>query len=491
MRHPLVHIITHPANRVPGFHPGYPLDFDTFFGIARETGTVIEIDGGPHHLDLDGLLARRAVDARRAPEHRQRLPHRGATGPADATRRGHRPAGGHPAAPCRQHPAARGAQGLAVGKATRLRPVASRRQHGRPRGARDVRPGGTDVKSAWKSLCYHPDDRENRLAPAIAHAPRRGRGDPHAGHGPRASGARGTRRPGSPGRAHPGAVQHHPRFQGRLRPELRRRCLAQAARPSRARCRSRSPAACGGTTREPEKKLFIADGRKTYVYVPADKQVMVSDIPAGDRASTPILFLAGKGSLVRDFAVSAANVARRPGRRGRDQADPRKPEREYEWLTLVVDRTSLAIRMFIATDARGARRRSRSRTCARTSTRPIRRSRSRSRRASMSSRRSSRAPCAGARPAWRSRSLLLAAGCAARGPAALAPPGRAQRRLRPRRRRVDEGGARAPRRPAHEVGRSTRARVRAAEEHFTRGRRLASTGQARGGAGRSSSSPPN
>ncbi len=62
MRHPRVHIITHPANRVPGFDPGYPLDYDAFFHIARETGTVIEIDGGPHHLDLDGLLARRAVD---------------------------------------------------------------------------------------------------------------------------------------------------------------------------------------------------------------------------------------------------------------------------------------------------------------------------------------------------------------------------------------------------------------------------------------------
>ena len=62
MRHPLVHVITHPANRVPGFNPGYPLDYDTFFGIAHETGTVIEIDGGPHHLDLDGLLARRAVE---------------------------------------------------------------------------------------------------------------------------------------------------------------------------------------------------------------------------------------------------------------------------------------------------------------------------------------------------------------------------------------------------------------------------------------------
>lgn len=63
MRHPRVHVITHPANRLPGHDPGYDLDFDTFFRIARETGTVVEVDGGPHHLDLDGLLAKRAVAA--------------------------------------------------------------------------------------------------------------------------------------------------------------------------------------------------------------------------------------------------------------------------------------------------------------------------------------------------------------------------------------------------------------------------------------------
>lgn len=63
MRHPLVHIVTHPANRMPGRSDGYPLDFDALFSVAVETGTVLEIDGGPGHLDLDGHLARRAVDA--------------------------------------------------------------------------------------------------------------------------------------------------------------------------------------------------------------------------------------------------------------------------------------------------------------------------------------------------------------------------------------------------------------------------------------------
>jgi DNA polymerase (family 10) len=63
MRHPLVNVITHPANRVPGLSEGYDLDYDALFRVAVETGTAVEIDGAPGHLDLDGHLARRAIAA--------------------------------------------------------------------------------------------------------------------------------------------------------------------------------------------------------------------------------------------------------------------------------------------------------------------------------------------------------------------------------------------------------------------------------------------
>lgn len=61
LHHPLVNVITHPANRTPGVDPGYALDFDHLFSVARETGTALEVDGGPSHLDMDGALARRAM----------------------------------------------------------------------------------------------------------------------------------------------------------------------------------------------------------------------------------------------------------------------------------------------------------------------------------------------------------------------------------------------------------------------------------------------
>jgi DNA polymerase (family 10) len=61
--HPLVNVITHPANRSPAQSAGYDVDFDRLFEAAAATGTAMEIDGAPGHLDLDGALARRAIAA--------------------------------------------------------------------------------------------------------------------------------------------------------------------------------------------------------------------------------------------------------------------------------------------------------------------------------------------------------------------------------------------------------------------------------------------
>ncbi len=53
LHHPLVNVLCHPANRLVGSSTGYALDFDTVYAAARETGTALEIDGAPMHLDLD------------------------------------------------------------------------------------------------------------------------------------------------------------------------------------------------------------------------------------------------------------------------------------------------------------------------------------------------------------------------------------------------------------------------------------------------------
>src|SRR5712691_10565461 len=58
----------------------------------------------------------------------------------------------------------------------------------------------------------------------------------------------------------------------------------------------------------PEQKQFVSDGVKMYSYIPQDKQVIVASVPPEDAATTPALFLAGKGSLARDFTPSLVDA---------------------------------------------------------------------------------------------------------------------------------------------------------------------------------------
>ena len=107
--------------------------------------------------------------------------------------------------------------------------------------------------------------------------------------------------------------------------------------------------------RDPERKLFVSDGRKLYSYVPEDRQVLVSDVPDDDHATTPALFLAGKGNLGRDFTVSYAEADEAPAGTTVLKLSPRKTEPEYDWLMLAIDPVSLQIRMLITVDAQGGR----------------------------------------------------------------------------------------------------------------------------------------
>ena len=57
--------------------------------------------------------------------------------------------------------------------------------------------------------------------------------------------------------------------------------------------------------RDPETKLFVADGRETYLYTPLDRQVMVRRFSASDLHSTPLQFLLGRGDILKSFEVAA------------------------------------------------------------------------------------------------------------------------------------------------------------------------------------------
>jgi outer membrane lipoprotein carrier protein len=104
----------------------------------------------------------------------------------------------------------------------------------------------------------------------------------------------------------------------------------------------------------PEEKLFVADGVKIYSYIPQDKQVIISSIPATDQATTPAMFLAGKGNLVRDFSSSLVQApdGAPPGTTAL-KLIPKSAQREYDWLIVEVDERSLELRGLVTVDAQG------------------------------------------------------------------------------------------------------------------------------------------
>ena len=106
----------------------------------------------------------------------------------------------------------------------------------------------------------------------------------------------------------------------------------------------------------PERKLFISDGVRVYSYVPEDRQVIVSPVPKDDQPGAPILFLAGKGNLVRDFTASPGEPpAGSPPMSEALKLVPKTAQPDYDSLLLVVDRQSLALRTLVTIDGQGGR----------------------------------------------------------------------------------------------------------------------------------------
>ena len=102
----------------------------------------------------------------------------------------------------------------------------------------------------------------------------------------------------------------------------------------------------------PEEKLFVSDGVKVYSYIPQDKQVMVGSVPPEDRATTPTLFLAGKGNFTRDFSSTIVQppAGSALGTRALKLVST-SAQREYDWLILAVGPDTLELRGLVTVDA--------------------------------------------------------------------------------------------------------------------------------------------
>ena len=105
---------------------------------------------------------------------------------------------------------------------------------------------------------------------------------------------------------------------------------------------------------KPELKLFVADGDETFLYVPADRQVVVRKFSISELHSTPLQFLLGQGNLLASYAASW-EAESSPKIQGTLllRLVPRSAEAEYSHLVVEVDATSFDIRRMVIHERTG------------------------------------------------------------------------------------------------------------------------------------------
>lgn len=98
---------------------------------------------------------------------------------------------------------------------------------------------------------------------------------------------------------------------------------------------------------EPEHKLAVVDGERTWLYIPAEGQVFVGSLGELQRGGALGLFLGDGMDLRRDFLVEAALDGD-----GKPLADalsliPRQPSEEFESIELTLARSGLPQRILV------------------------------------------------------------------------------------------------------------------------------------------------
>ena len=92
----------------------------------------------------------------------------------------------------------------------------------------------------------------------------------------------------------------------------------------------------------PDKREYVADGTRFYSYSPQDKLGTEDPLSEVTGGSTFLLFLAGKGDLLRDFTPALAPT--QPADQWHLLLTPKTKQSDFDTLTLMVDRRTLELR---------------------------------------------------------------------------------------------------------------------------------------------------
>ncbi len=116
----------------------------------------------------------------------------------------------------------------------------------------------------------------------------------------------------------------------------------------------KKPALMRWEYRSPEEKLFVADGRESYLYVPQDRQVTVQPLNAADLRNTPLELLFGTREAYKNYTISwEADFKPQVERTYLIRLTPRRSDTGYSFLILELERETYDLRRFTICESSG------------------------------------------------------------------------------------------------------------------------------------------
>ncbi len=106
--------------------------------------------------------------------------------------------------------------------------------------------------------------------------------------------------------------------------------------------------------REPEEKLFIADGRETFLYVPQERQVTVQSFSSEDLRGMPLELLMGGARIQENYLVTDETEIK-PKMEGTIllRLTPRRGNALYSFVVFELERAGYEVRRLVVREQTG------------------------------------------------------------------------------------------------------------------------------------------
>jgi outer membrane lipoprotein carrier protein len=108
---------------------------------------------------------------------------------------------------------------------------------------------------------------------------------------------------------------------------------------------------------QPERKLFVSDGKNIYFYVYGERQASQASVKASADPQIPFLFLLGRGNLRRDFSRIEVAAGERPIAAGNIVLllVPKRAPAEFKQLLAEVSPANASVERLVIFERNGAR----------------------------------------------------------------------------------------------------------------------------------------